>query len=104
VEAKLQQFAHATAAADTKTLCRDILAPDLVAHLTAAGLSCQQAMKIFVDSVSNPTLAVSKVTVNGNSASAVVLASATGQRSSRETVSLVKTKSGWRLASLASPR
>ena len=104
VEAKLQQFAHATASRNTATLCQDVLAPALVQHLTAAGLSCRQAMKLFVDSVNNPTLSVSKVTVNGTSASAVVLTQATGQRSSLEKVQLIKTSHGWRLASLASPR
>ena len=30
---------------DTGTLCSQVLAPDLVGHLNAAGLSCRQAMK-----------------------------------------------------------
>ena len=89
---------------DTGTLCSQVLAPDLVGHLNAAGLSCDQAMKTFVQSVSNPSLSVSKVHVNGGSASAVVLARAQGQPSSLESVQLTNTKKGWRLASLASPR
>lgn len=104
VQAKVQQFAHATATRDYTTLCHDVLAPDLVAHLTAAGLSCQQAMKIFTQSVRNPTISVSEVTVKGSSASAAVLAKATGQRSSRESIRLIKTSDGWRLESLASAR
>ncbi len=89
---------------DTGTLCSEVLAPDLVGHLNAAGLSCQQAMKMFVQSVSNPSLSVSKVHVKGASASAVVLARAKGQPSSLESVRLTNTRRGWRLASLASPR
>jgi len=81
-----------------------VLAPALVAHLTAAGLSCEQAMRIFVSSVQNPSINVSKVTVHGSSASAVVLASATGQQAAIESIELIDTKHGWRLASLASPR
>jgi hypothetical protein len=104
VQAKLEQFAHATASRDYPTLCAQILAPDLVQHLTDAGLSCQQAMKLFVQSVENPTLSVSKVSVKGKTASAVVLASATGQKASLESVQLIETKHGWRLESLASPR
>jgi Holliday junction resolvasome RuvABC endonuclease subunit len=104
VEAKVQQYAHATASRDITTLCKDVLAPDLVNHLTAAGLSCRQAMKVFVDSVQNPTISISKVHVNGSSASAVVLAQASGQRSSVETIRLIKSQHGWRLESLASPR
>jgi hypothetical protein len=104
VQAKLEQFAHAVAARDTATLCSQVLAPDLVGHLNAAGLSCSQAMRTFVQSVSNPSLSVSKVHVKGGSASAVVLARAKGQPSSLESVQLTNTKNGWRLTSLASPR
>jgi hypothetical protein len=104
VQAKLQQFAHAVASRDTGTLCSQVLAPDLVGHLTAAGLSCQQAMRTFVDSVTDPSLSVSRVHVKGSSASAVVLARAKGQQSSLESVQLTNTKQGWRLTSLASPR
>ena len=63
VEAKVQQFAHATASKDYAALCDDVLAPALVAHLKAAGLSCRQAMKIFVSSVQNPTIRISRVSV-----------------------------------------
>jgi hypothetical protein len=104
VQAKLEQFAHAVASRDTGTLCRQVLAPDLVGHLDAAGISCRQAMKMFVESVTDPTLSVSKVHVKGGSASAVVLARAKGQQSSLESVQLTNTKDGWRLTSLASPR
>ncbi|HEY2317000.1 MAG TPA: hypothetical protein VGH67_01780 [Solirubrobacteraceae bacterium] len=104
VQAKLQQFAHAVASRDTGTLCSQVLAPDLVGHLNAAGLSCQQAMRMFVNSVTDPSLSVSKVHVKGSSASAVVLARAKGQEASLESVQLSNTKGGWRLTSLASPR
>ncbi|MGI9184437.1 MAG: hypothetical protein ACR2GZ_05650 [Solirubrobacteraceae bacterium] len=103
VRAKVQQFASATAKRDVAILCDQVLAPSLVARLTAAGLSCQQAMKLFVSSVQNPTLSVSRVTVKGASASAVVLTGATGQRAALEKIQLVQTKRGWRLVSLASP-
>jgi hypothetical protein len=104
VQAKVEQFAHATASRDYATLCTQVLAPALVTHLTDAGVSCEQAMKIFASSVQNPSLSVSKVTVKGSTASAVVLAGATGQTPSLESIQLVTTHNGWRLASLASPR
>jgi hypothetical protein len=104
VQAKVQQFARATASRDYPTLCHEVLAPSLIQRLAAANVSCPQAMRLFVGSVQNPTLSVAKVTVHGQRASAVVLAGATGQRSSLTTIELVKTKHGWRLASLASPR
>lgn len=104
VEAKVQQFAHATASKDYAALCDDVLAPALVAHLKAAGLSCRQAMKIFVSSVQNPTIRISRVSVNGSTAFAVVVAKAANQRPSRQSIHLIKTDHGWRLDSLASPR
>jgi hypothetical protein len=104
VEAKVQEFARATANRNYAALCNDVLASALVAHLTAAGLSCEQAMRVFVSSVQNPSISVSKVTVHGSSASAVVLASATGQPAAIESIELIDTNHGWRLASLASPR
>ncbi len=104
VRAKVRQFATATAGGDTRVLCDQVLAPVLVSRLTAAGLSCLQAMKVFVSSVSHPALSISKVTVTGATASAVVLATATGQTAALESVQLVRTPRGWRLASLASPR
>ena len=61
-------------------------------------------MKIFVDSVSNPTISVSRITVTGSHASAVVLAGATGQAAALERLELIQTQNGWRLASLASPK
>jgi hypothetical protein len=103
VRAKIQQFASATAKRDVAILCDQVLAPTLVARLTAAGVSCQQAMRIFVSSVQHPTISISRVTVRGACASAVVLAGATGQRAALEKIGLVQTKHGWRLISLASP-
>jgi hypothetical protein len=103
VQAKVEQFAHATAGKDVHTLCTQVLAPALVSRLTAAGITCDQAMKIFVDSVSNPTISVSKITVHGQQASAVVLANATGQTATVQRIQLIQTHNGWRLASLAAP-
>jgi hypothetical protein len=104
VQAKLQQFAHAVAAKDAPTLCRQVLAPSLVNRLEAAGLSCHQAMETFLASVSDPTMSVSKVHVKGSTATAVVLTGARGQPAAIESVNLVNTDNGWRLTSLASPR
>jgi len=104
VQAKLQQFDHAVGDRNAPALCQQVLAPQLVAHFTAAGLSCEDAMQTFFNSVSDPSLSVSKVTVHGSRASAVVLAGAKGQQASLETVELVETKNGWRLSSLASAR
>jgi hypothetical protein len=104
VDAKVRQFAHAVATRNAVTLCDQVLAPALVNRLTDAGISCPQAMKTFVESVQEPTLSVGKVTVSGGSASAVVSTGAKGQQASRGTLQLTRTKAGWRLVSLVSPR
>jgi hypothetical protein len=104
VQAKLQQFARAVATHDAGTLCHQVLAPALVQRFSDAGLACEQAMQTYFQSVSDPTLSISKVKVNGSTASAVVLAGAHGQQSTLESVNLVSTSQGWRLASLATPR
>ena len=104
VQAKLQQFAHAVADHDAGALCRQVLAPALVQRFADAGLNCEQAMQTYFQSVSDPALRISKVTLHGATASAVVLATARGQQAATESVQLIDTGSGWRLASLASPR
>jgi hypothetical protein len=104
VQAKLQQFAHAVAGRDASALCGQVLAPALVQRFNDAGLNCEQAMQTYFASVADPTLSISRVSVHGSTATAVVLAAARGQQSSVESVQLINTKDGWRLASLATPR
>jgi hypothetical protein len=101
VEAKLQQYAHAVAGRDAPMLCAQVLAPQLIAVLQQqTGLSCRQAMTTYVDSVTDPTLSVSKVTVSGQHAAAVVLAGARGQTAALGTIHLTHGSGGWRIASL----
>jgi len=103
VQAKLQQFAHAVAGRDASVLCGQVLAPALVQRFTGAGINCEQAMDTYFQSVSDPTLAISHVRVHGSTASAHVVASAQGQQAAAESVQLIDTRDGWRLASLATP-
>ena len=103
VQAKVQQFAKATAGGDYRALCQQVLAPSLLRRLSSAGLGCESAMKIFVGSVTDPTLSVSRITVNGKRALVVTLTSARGQRASLDTIELIDTEDGWRVSSLGSP-
>jgi hypothetical protein len=103
VQAKVQQFAKATASGDYRALCEQVLAPSLLQRLASAGLGCEAAMKIFVASVHDPTLSVARIKVNGKSASAVALTAARGQRAGLDTIELIDTKNGWRVSSLGSP-
>lgn len=103
VQAKMQQFATATENHDYATICTQVLAPALTAHLRATGVSCEQAWQLALGPVRNPYMSVGKVTVKGSSATAMVLTVAQGQRSSLDAVGLVKTGSGWRIQSLDQP-
>lgn len=103
VQAKVEQFVKATANRDYDTICKQILAPSLVLRLSAAGLGCQRAMQVFVGSVQDPTLSIAKITVNGQTASAITLTSARGQAASLVAIKLLDTGQGWRVSSLGSP-
>jgi hypothetical protein len=104
VQAKVQQFATAVKSHDAQTLCDQVLAPALVDRFTAVGLTCTKAMRIFVGSVHDPSLAVGRVVVNGKkTAEALTLSTAKGQLGSLSAVELVKTSKGWRVSGLGSP-
>ena len=99
VHAKVDQFVHAVAAHDAKTVCGDVLAPSLAARFTQEGLSCERGIRIFLNSVRDPTLSVGRINVNRNTASALVLAGAHCQKLTVADLFLVKTSGGWRIAS-----
>jgi ketosteroid isomerase-like protein len=99
VRAKVEQFAKAVRAHDAKTLCQQVLAPSLTSRLVGEGLTCERGIQIFFASVQSPTLSVGRVSLNGNSASALVLAGARCQRLALAQLYLVKTSSGWRISS-----
>jgi hypothetical protein len=103
VQAKVQEFLKATSGKDYRTLCDDVLAPALVAHLSAAGLHCEQAMQIALGSVKRPQLAVGRISINGSKAQAITLSGASGQLGSLDAINLIQTGAGWRITSLGSP-
>jgi hypothetical protein len=103
VRAKVEQFVKAAADKDYTTICNQVLAPSLLERLSAAGVSCPEAMQLALGGVRSPTISIGKVRVNGKRASAITLSTAAGQQASIDTIDLVKTGNGWRLASLGSP-
>jgi hypothetical protein len=103
VRAKVQQFVTATAARDYKTLCDQVFAPSLLQHLAAGGVACEEAMQVALGGVSSPSLSIARITVHGQSASAITLTSARGQQAALSAIELVKTSQGWRVSSLGSP-
>ena len=102
VKAKVQQFAQAVASHDGKTLCGQVLAPSLLTRFSSVGLPCLKAMRIYLGSVHDPTLAVGRVEINGNRAEALTLSGARGQIGALSALELVNTSNGWRISGLGS--
>jgi len=103
VQAKVNQFATASAAKDYKTICGQVLAPVLLARFPQVGITCEHALHISLGAVQNPTLSIGRITVNGDHAAAITLTSARKQQGSLDAIELIKTSRGWRISSLASP-
>jgi hypothetical protein len=100
VEAKVQQFEQAVLHKDYRTICDQVLAPALLDHLAAGGVTCDQAMQVGLHSVQNPTLSIAQITVRGANATAITLTGARGEPLAIDAIELIKTDSGWRIASL----
>jgi ketosteroid isomerase-like protein len=103
VRQTLTAFGRATAAKDYQTLCDRLLAPALIADVKKIGLPCEIALQQGLGQVRQPRLIVGEVRIRGTRANAEVRTSAEGQAPSRDTIELVKTEGGWRIASLATP-
>lgn len=103
VRAKLDDFAQATAAKDYRRLCDDVLAKQLVQKARASGLSCEVALETGLKAVQNPKVQVQKVTVKGDSATAVVHTTAANQDASTDTLRLARQGGDWRVSAVTSP-
>jgi hypothetical protein len=99
VREKVEQYVHAEATGDAKTLCEQVLAPSLLARLAGAGLKCEQAMQIHLKSVHDPFLSIGRVTVNGKNASVLALTGARCEQAGIYAINLVNTSGGWRILS-----
>jgi hypothetical protein len=93
-------FARATAAKDYAALCERILAPSLIADVTAIGLPCPRALERGLGAVDAPRLALGAIGVQGDRATAEVRTSAANQPPSRDTLRLERVRGSWRIASL----
>src|SRR3954467_15948304 len=79
-------------------ICSDILAQSLVTQLNAAGTDCPTEMQKAIEDANEFNLEVQKVTVTGNTATAVVKQGDTG---STETMHFTREKNDWRATSLS---
>jgi predicted small lipoprotein YifL len=102
VRAKVAEFGRATADKDYQALCDRILAPTLIEELKEIGLPCEVALRQGLGEVRDPRLTIGRVEVQGESASAQVRTSATGQEPSEDTLRLVNENGTWKISSLGS--
>ena len=103
VRDSLAAFGRATGEKDYDALCRTVLSTALVEEIKSIGLPCEVALERGLGAVEAPKLTVGRVRVDGESATAEVRSSATGEEPSRDVVELVKEEGRWRVASLAGP-
>jgi hypothetical protein len=102
VAGTVSSFGRATAAKDYRALCERLLSPKLIEQVEEIGLPCEQALQKALGGVRNPRLTIGKVTVDGDTATAQIRTSATGQAPSSDVLRLVRVKNEWRIASLGS--
>lgn len=102
VRATVVRFGRAVRAHDYGRICDNLLSSALLAKLDQAGVPCRVALEQGLGSVRDPTLEVLLVTVrNPNLALVRVRTGAAGQRSSIDTLRVVREPAGWRIASLS---
>jgi hypothetical protein len=102
ITAKVQQFAQSVGNHDYQTICDQVLAPSLLAHLVGNGIPCVQAIRIGLQGVQQPVISIGRINLRGSRATAVTLTVARGQQASLAAIELVKTGQGWRISSLGS--
>lgn len=101
VRETLDAFSKAAVAKDYDKLCKQLLAPKLLEEVKQAGLPCEVAMARGLEGVKDPKITIGQVTVDGDSATADVRTSATGQEPSRDNIKLTRISGRWRIASLS---
>jgi Putative lumazine-binding len=85
---------------ETSKICDDLLAPALVAKIkTASNGACPDVLKDALSDADSFELQVKKVTVNGNTATAVVESDG-GDKKRTDTLQLTKVGNAWKIATL----
>ena len=100
VHAVVAAFGQATADKDYQRLCDQLLAPKLVGEVEQQGLPCEVALKQGLGEVKAPALTIGQIEVKGDSATADVRSTASGEAPSRDTLKLVRVNDAWYIASL----
>ena len=100
VRAVIASFQTATLKKDYRRLCTQVLAQELLDKIRRANLPCEQAVKVGLQNVVNPRIAVQSVEVTHNRAVAQVRSSADNQPALDGTLALIREVKGWKVATL----
>ena len=100
VRAVIASFQTATQKKDYRRLCTQVLAQELLDKIRRANLPCEQAVKVGLQNVVNPRIAVQSVEVTHNRAVAQVRSSADNQPALDGTLALIREVTGWKVATL----
>jgi hypothetical protein len=102
VRETLAAFADAAARKDYQRLCDELFSRGLAGE-AGRTLPCEVALRTSaLDDARRPRIEVLSVTVDGDTATAVVRSRAANQPASDDTVRLVREDGAWRIAALAS--
>ncbi len=100
VRSKMMQFATAANSHDYRTICTQVLGPELLADIADGGLSCTKAMSLGLGKVKAARLVIGTIKVTGTRASVQTVTQAAGEKTTFATVELEKVAAGWRIQSL----
>jgi hypothetical protein len=98
VAQQIEDLASAGKRKKPDDICSNILSQQLVSQLDAAGTDCATEMQKAIDDANEFDLQVQKVTINGNTATAVVKQ---GDDGPTETMEFTREKDSWRATSLS---
>ena len=98
VAQKVEDLETAGKRAQPDDICSDILAKTLVSQLDAAGTDCATEMQKAIDDANDFDLEVTKVTIDGNEATAEVRQ---GDDGPTETMTFTKENNDWRATALS---
>ena len=102
VRETLDRYVKAIQAKDYQTICDDIFSERLIEKLRGVNLPCETALQRGFAEVERPTIAVRRVKIDGDTASAVARSDAANQEPSEDTIRLAKEDGTWRIVALSS--
>lgn len=97
----LQKAGQKRSADGAKTICTQLLAPDLVAKIKqTSSKACDVVVKDAISDADAFELQVKKVAVNGDQATATVASQANGEKDRIDTLTLTRVGNVWKISSL----